>query len=117
MTGRSAASVMSAIPDHDRAREDRPSEAGCGACARRYHGGGKRDGAVQGNGWLDLVLGLRLGLERPNQSPKPSRTDSLILESGTRVVLSRSVNGKLITDVGNRRHRGKKEGSPLSSRP
>jgi hypothetical protein len=43
--------------------------------------------------------------------------DSLILESGTRVVLSRSVNGKLITDVGNRRHRGKKEGSPLSSRP
>jgi hypothetical protein len=45
--------------------------------------------------WLDSVLGLRLELERPNPSPKPSHADSLTPKSAARVVLGRSVNGKL----------------------
>jgi hypothetical protein len=42
--------------------------------------------------WLDSVLGLRLELERPNSSPKPSHADSLTLKSAARVVLGRTVN-------------------------
>ena len=45
--------------------------------------------------WLDSVLGLRLELERPNSSPKPSHADSLTLKSAARVVLGRSVNDEL----------------------
>ena len=41
--------------------------------------------------WLDSVLGLRLELERPNSSPKPSHANSLTLKSAARVVLGRSV--------------------------
>jgi len=41
------------------------------------------------------VLGLRLELERPNPSLKPSHADSLTLRSVARVVLGRSVNGEL----------------------
>jgi hypothetical protein len=45
--------------------------------------------------WLDSVLGLRLELERPNSSPKPSHADSLTLKSAARVAVGRSVNDEL----------------------
>src|SRR5207245_8421612 len=45
---------------------------------------------------LDSVLGLRLGLCCPNQSPKPSRANSLAFAGAARVVSCKGVNGALI---------------------
>src|SRR6266568_7596121 len=45
---------------------------------------------------LDSVLGLRLGLCCPNQSPKPSRANSLAFACVARVVSCKGVNGALI---------------------
>ena len=65
----------------------------CGACGRLYQNIWRC--RAKRSWWLVSVLGLRLELERPNSSPKPSHADSLTLKSAARVVLGRSVNGEL----------------------
>src|SRR5438094_1118473 len=68
---------------------------------------------------LASVLGLRLGLCCPNQSPKPSRANSLAFAGAARVVSCKGVNGALIATAASciSRRTGRNQTSVRSFRP